>query len=188
MSAVGFPRNLGGPAASARHPERGVTGYRCHRCLLNTRVETSWPASAPVCSASERLANQRANGAKRPFASDPRTPWKHARAARTRSFCSGNGRRRSASVKSALASLRPPASARAQPRSAEIAPSHGGPLVHHSGCRRERRQCGSGCGTTRTIVPCPQRGELSQRQHSRYERRPFDLPWRGQTVRMRGHS
>lgn len=41
---------------------------------------------------------------------------------------------------------------------------------------------------TRTMVPCPQCGELSRRQHSRYERRPLDLPWRGQTVRMRVHS
>src|ERR1700694_3465270 len=41
---------------------------------------------------------------------------------------------------------------------------------------------------TRTTVPCPQCGELSRRQHSRYERRPLDLPWRGQTVRMRVHS
>lgn len=41
---------------------------------------------------------------------------------------------------------------------------------------------------TRVAVPCPQCGELSRRQHSRYERRPLDLPWRGQTVRMRVHS
>src|ERR1700694_1033049 len=41
---------------------------------------------------------------------------------------------------------------------------------------------------TRTIVPCPQCGEWSRRKHSRYERRPLDLPWRGQTVRMRVHS
>ena len=32
---------------------------------------------------------------------------------------------------------------------------------------------------TRTIVPCPKCGGLSRRQHSRYERRPLDLPWRG---------
>src|SRR5437016_4169849 len=44
-------------------------------------------------------------------------------------------------------------------------------------------------GPTRTIVvPCPQCGELSRRQHSHYERRALDLPWRGQTVRMRVHS
>jgi len=41
---------------------------------------------------------------------------------------------------------------------------------------------------TRAAVPCPQCGELSWRQHSRYERHPLDLPWRGQTVRMRVHS
>src|SRR6266853_3171865 len=41
---------------------------------------------------------------------------------------------------------------------------------------------------TRVAVPCPRCGELSRRQHSRYERRPLDLPWRGQTVRMRVHS
>src|SRR5918911_2359889 len=41
---------------------------------------------------------------------------------------------------------------------------------------------------TRTAVPCPQCGELSRRQHSRYERRPLDLPWRGKTVRMRVHT
>src|SRR5712691_6317543 len=41
---------------------------------------------------------------------------------------------------------------------------------------------------TRVAVPCPQCGELSRRQHSRYERRPLDLRWRGQTVRMRVHS
>jgi hypothetical protein len=40
---------------------------------------------------------------------------------------------------------------------------------------------------TRTIVSCPQRGELSRRQHSWYERCPLDLLWRGQTVRMRVH-
>jgi hypothetical protein len=41
---------------------------------------------------------------------------------------------------------------------------------------------------TRVAVPCPHCGELSRRQHSRYERHPLDLPWRGQTVRMRVHS
>src|SRR3977135_2930894 len=41
---------------------------------------------------------------------------------------------------------------------------------------------------TRVAVPCPECGELSRRQHSRYERHPLDLPWRGQTVRMRVHS
>src|SRR6266851_9969753 len=41
---------------------------------------------------------------------------------------------------------------------------------------------------TRVAVLCPECGELSRRQHSRYERRPLDLPWRGQTVRMRVHS
>src|SRR5947209_803880 len=41
---------------------------------------------------------------------------------------------------------------------------------------------------TRVAVPCPQGGGLSRRQHSRYERHPLDLPWRGQTVRMRVHS
>ena len=41
---------------------------------------------------------------------------------------------------------------------------------------------------TRVAVPCPECGELSRRQHSQYERRPLDLPWRGQTVRMRVHS
>jgi transposase len=41
---------------------------------------------------------------------------------------------------------------------------------------------------TRMCVPCPQRGELSRRQHSRYERRPLDLPWRGQAVHLRVHS
>ena len=41
---------------------------------------------------------------------------------------------------------------------------------------------------TRVAVPCPQCGELSRRQHSRYERHPLDLPWRGKTVRMRVHS
>jgi transposase len=41
---------------------------------------------------------------------------------------------------------------------------------------------------TRVAVPCPQCGELSRRQHSRYERHPLDLPWRGKIVRMRVHS
>jgi hypothetical protein len=41
---------------------------------------------------------------------------------------------------------------------------------------------------TRVAVPCPECGELSRRQHSRYERHPLDLPWRGQTVRMRVRS
>jgi hypothetical protein len=30
----------------------------------------------------------------------------------------------------------------------------------------------------RIAVPCPRRGELSRRSHSRYARRPVDLPWR----------
>jgi len=41
---------------------------------------------------------------------------------------------------------------------------------------------------TRRAVPCPKCGELSQRQHSNYERRPLDLPWRGHTVRLKIHS
>jgi transposase len=41
---------------------------------------------------------------------------------------------------------------------------------------------------TRVAVPCPRCGELSRRQHSRYDRHPLDLPWRGKTVRMRVHS
>jgi transposase len=41
---------------------------------------------------------------------------------------------------------------------------------------------------TRQVVPCPKCGELSQRQHSNYFRRPLDLPWRGHTVRLRVHS
>src|SRR5437588_3466612 len=41
---------------------------------------------------------------------------------------------------------------------------------------------------TRVAVPCPRCGELSRRQHSRYERHPLDLPWRGHTVRMRVHT
>jgi transposase len=41
---------------------------------------------------------------------------------------------------------------------------------------------------TRAAVACPQCGELSRHQHSRYERRPLDLPWRGKTMRMRVRS
>src|SRR6266545_7907376 len=41
---------------------------------------------------------------------------------------------------------------------------------------------------TRLAVPCPRCGELSRRQHSRYERHPLDLPWRGKIVRMRIRS
>src|SRR5260370_18328984 len=41
---------------------------------------------------------------------------------------------------------------------------------------------------TRLAVPCPHCGELSRRQHSRDERHPLDLPWRGTTVRMRIRS
>jgi transposase len=41
---------------------------------------------------------------------------------------------------------------------------------------------------TRVAVPCPLCGELRSRQHSRYERHPLDLPWRGQTVHLRVHS
>jgi transposase len=41
---------------------------------------------------------------------------------------------------------------------------------------------------TRQAVPCPKCGELSQRPHSNYERRPLDLPWRGHTVRLKVHS
>src|SRR5256714_11475215 len=41
---------------------------------------------------------------------------------------------------------------------------------------------------TRVTVPCPRCGELSRRQHSRYDRHPLDLPWRGKIVRMRVHS
>jgi transposase len=41
---------------------------------------------------------------------------------------------------------------------------------------------------TRLAVPCPKCGELSRRQHSRFERRPLDLPWRGHTVRLKLHS
>jgi transposase len=42
--------------------------------------------------------------------------------------------------------------------------------------------------STRPAVPCPGCGELSRRQHSRYERHPLDLLWRGQTVRLRVHT
>lgn len=38
---------------------------------------------------------------------------------------------------------------------------------------------------TRRVVPCPQRGEPSRRQHSQSERHPLDLAWRGRTVRLR---
>jgi transposase len=41
---------------------------------------------------------------------------------------------------------------------------------------------------TRVAVACPRCGELSRRQHSRSDRHPLDLPWRGKTVRMRVHS
>ena len=41
---------------------------------------------------------------------------------------------------------------------------------------------------TRLAVECPGCVELSRRQHSSYIRRPLDLPWRGQTVRMRVHK
>jgi len=41
---------------------------------------------------------------------------------------------------------------------------------------------------TRLAVPCPHCGELSRRQHGRYERHSLDLPWRGKTVRMRIRS
>ena len=41
---------------------------------------------------------------------------------------------------------------------------------------------------TRAAVACPRCGELTRRQHSRYERHPLDLPWRGKVVRMRVHS
>jgi len=41
---------------------------------------------------------------------------------------------------------------------------------------------------TRQAVPCPECGQLSQRPHSSYLRRPLDLPWRGYTVRLRIHS
>jgi transposase len=41
---------------------------------------------------------------------------------------------------------------------------------------------------TRAAVPCPRCGELSRRRHSRYQRRPLDLPWRGRTVRLLVHT
>ena len=41
---------------------------------------------------------------------------------------------------------------------------------------------------TRVSVLCRQCGEPSRREHSRYQRHPLDLPWRGKTVRMRVHS
>src|SRR5258708_32221487 len=41
---------------------------------------------------------------------------------------------------------------------------------------------------TRSAVPCPSCGELSRRRHSRYQRRPLDLPWRGRMVRLRVHT
>ena len=41
---------------------------------------------------------------------------------------------------------------------------------------------------TRTAVPCPACGTLSHRPHSRYQRRPLDLPWRGAIVRMNVHT
>jgi zinc-finger of transposase IS204/IS1001/IS1096/IS1165 len=41
---------------------------------------------------------------------------------------------------------------------------------------------------TRIAVPCPRCGQLSRRRHSRYERRPLDLPWRGRVVRLRVHT
>src|SRR6266542_1729503 len=37
---------------------------------------------------------------------------------------------------------------------------------------------------TRTAVACPVCGTLSHRQHSIYQRRPLDLPWRGAIVRL----
>jgi transposase len=41
---------------------------------------------------------------------------------------------------------------------------------------------------TRTAVPCPVCGEVSRRRHSRFQRRPLDLPWRGRTVRLLVHT
>jgi transposase len=41
---------------------------------------------------------------------------------------------------------------------------------------------------TRGVMPCPECGELSRRQHSWYERHPLDLPWRGKVARMRVHT
>lgn len=41
---------------------------------------------------------------------------------------------------------------------------------------------------TRVAVPCPGCGELGRRRHSRYVRRPLDLPWRGRVVHLRIHA
>jgi hypothetical protein len=41
---------------------------------------------------------------------------------------------------------------------------------------------------TRQAVPCPMCGELSQRPHSSYERRPLDLPWFGATPAAQAHG
>ena len=41
---------------------------------------------------------------------------------------------------------------------------------------------------TRVAVPCPRCGGLSRRRHSRYQRRPLDLPWRGRIVRLLVHT
>src|SRR5258708_38530127 len=41
---------------------------------------------------------------------------------------------------------------------------------------------------SRVAVAWPGCGELSRRRHSRYERRPIDLPWRGRTVHLRVHT
>src|SRR5437870_5342192 len=41
---------------------------------------------------------------------------------------------------------------------------------------------------TRVAVPCPVCGTLTHRRHSRYQRRPLDLPWRGAIVRMNVHT
>lgn len=40
----------------------------------------------------------------------------------------------------------------------------------------------------RQAALCPKCGELSRRQHSSYERRPLDLPWRGHPVRLKIRS
>jgi hypothetical protein len=40
---------------------------------------------------------------------------------------------------------------------------------------------------TREMVACPGCGAASHRRHSRYWRRPLDLPWRGATVPLRVH-
>src|SRR5260370_5365104 len=40
----------------------------------------------------------------------------------------------------------------------------------------------------RRTVPCPACGTLSHRPHSRYQRRPLDLPWRGAIVRINVHT